>query len=284
MNNEVENLISGFSLTPPNLFMRIISLLFVVLAFGSCQKECPTCEAECTDSIPSKHPVCTYDLSKGLVAYYPFNGSLEDKSGNSFHATAMNGAVLGADFLGRPSSAAQFDGVNDYLIVPPNAKFNTEEVSLSCIVMVQNINRRHALITRLNFDNVQSFIYGLSQSLDSDNKWSFGVADNNENCNVAAVYDRSKVVYSSDVIQAGRWYNVVATFGKDGEKIFIDGKQVGHLPKPFSTLKKCTAASLVIGGWWQNDIISINGKMDEVRVYDRVITQCEIDKLAEIWN
>jgi hypothetical protein len=40
----------------------------------------------------------------------------------------------------------------------------------------------------------------------------------------------------------------------------------------------------MIGGWWKSDIVSIDGKIDEVRLYKRLLTDCEIAKLAETFK
>ena len=266
--------------------MKIALPLFLIVAFASCQKECPTCEKEeCKDSIPVTKPVCGVSLDKGLVAFYNFNGTSNDVSGNSLHAVSVNGAKLGTDYLGRPQSAAQFDGVDDYFSVAPNDKLNTDSVTVSCVVMVNSINRRHTLVNKVNFENVTGFAYGVGQSLDSDNKWSWAVGNKtNEVCTMPAVYDPTNAIYSNKSLEAGRWHNVVATFGHDGQKLFIDGKLVAQSTRTFTTLKKCVGTNLLIGGWWKNGVISLDGKLDDVRVYDRVLTQCEIDKLAEPFN
>jgi hypothetical protein len=265
--------------------MRFLGLLILVIIFASCQKDCPTCEKDdCKDSIPVIKPTCAVDLSKGLVAYYNFNGSSNDVSGNALHATPVNGAKLGTDFLGRPQSAAQFDGIDDYFTVAPNDKLNTDSVTVSCIVLVNSINRRHTLVNKVNFENVSGFAYGVGQSLDSDNKWSWAVGNKTEDCATPAIYDPTNAVYSNKSLEAGRWHNVIATFGKDGQKLFIDGVLVAQVLRPFTTLKKCVGTNLLIGGWWKNGVISLDGKMDDVRIYNRVITQCEIDKLAETFK
>ena len=51
---------------------------------------------------------------KSLVAYYPFNGTAEDKSGNG-HDGTLFGPVLTSDKDGNAESAYYFDGSNDYI-------------------------------------------------------------------------------------------------------------------------------------------------------------------------
>jgi hypothetical protein len=103
--------------------------------------------------------------------------------------------------------------------------------------MVNSINRRHTLVNKVNFENVTGFTYGVGQSLDSDNKWSWAVGNKNEACATPAIYDPTNAVYSNKTLEAGRWHNVIATFGKDGQKLFIDGVLVAQGSRPFTTLK-----------------------------------------------
>lgn len=58
----------------------------------------------------SSHPA--YLPTNGLVAWYPFNGSANDESGNGNNGT-VNGANLTTDRDGNANSAYDFDGVDD---------------------------------------------------------------------------------------------------------------------------------------------------------------------------
>ena len=54
------------------------------------------------------------DLTRGLVAWYPFDGNASDMSRNGNHGT-VNGATLGTDRFGEENKAYSFDGVDDYV-------------------------------------------------------------------------------------------------------------------------------------------------------------------------
>ena len=54
-------------------------------------------------------------LTNGLVAYYPFNGNANDKSGNGNHGL-VQGATLTTDRHGVPGRAYYFDGVDDIIL------------------------------------------------------------------------------------------------------------------------------------------------------------------------
>lgn len=247
--------------------------LVLVLGF-SCKKYC-----DCRNCDPK--PDCSTDLSKGLLAYYPFSGNFNDASGNGNNANARNGAALTTDYIGRTAQAAGFDGINDYLIVPGSSKLDADTISLSFQVMVNNSNRRNVTVSRINFETGQSTIFGVHESQPYDNKWNFGVTPGTDDCSKLYAYDTSLATYANGPIQPGRWYNVIATFGGGIQKIYVDGVLQSSKTRTFTTAKKCPNGDLMIGGWWKNDIVSIDGKLDEVRLYNRVLTDCEIAKLSE---
>ncbi len=263
------------------IFIYLIVLygsLFRFLTFGlvfmflSCKKDCP--KEECAG----------IDLRKGLIAYYPFNGNANDESGNGNNGIAVNGAHFATDMIGKPGKAAEFDGVDDYFVVMDNGKLNSASLTVSMMVLVKNTNRRHSFISRAKFENTTGGVWGLGQSLDATNVFDFIVKDKAEDCTVPHVYDPALLVSAPEQMIAWRWYNIIMTFGEGKQNLFIDGQLRGSKQRSFTELKQCSSADLVIGGWWKNDIISVDGKVDEIRIYNRVIDNCEINKLSEVFR
>lgn len=256
----------------------LISFAFVVAM--ACKKDCDQCK-QCNNNGGDSTSTCNADLAKGLLAYYPFNGNFNDESGNGNNATAMNGAFLTTDFLGRTNKSAGFDGINDYLIVPGSNKLDADSITLSFQVMVNNSNRRNVTVSRINYATGASEIFGVHESQPTDNKWSFGITPGTDDCSKMYSYDTTLATYANPPIQTGRWYNIIATFGSGIQKIYVDGVLQSSKTRSFQTAKKCANADLLIGGWWKSDIVSIDGKIDEVRLYNRVLTECEISTLAK---
>jgi len=253
-------------------------MMLVCAVFGifsvSCTKKC---------DVPDPIATCTRDLTKGLLAYYPFNGNANDESGNGNNGTPMNGAFFTTDIIGRPNKAAGFDGVNDYIIVQDNGKLNSNELTVSMLVYFNSINRRHTFLNRVNFSNASASIWGIGQSYAGSNSFDFAVSPASGDCATPYVSSADNLVSITEVMQANRWYHVLVTF-KDGEqKLYVNGVFSASKKRDFNNLKNCTTSNLLIGGWWQNDIISIDGKIDEVRIYNRAITSCEIEDLTSIF-
>ena len=60
-----------------------------------------------------------FNVSGGLLAYYPFDGNLTtDASGNGHNGTAVGGVTLTNDRFGNTNSALNGDGVSGYIRVP----------------------------------------------------------------------------------------------------------------------------------------------------------------------
>jgi hypothetical protein len=262
--------------------MRLTALIFFLLFLISCTKDCPTCEKE--DCPTCEKEDCPTDLKKGLLAHYTFTGDFNDESGNNNHGVAINGAFLSTGFRGRPNTAAGFDGLDDYIMVQDNGKLTSDSVSISLWVMANNINRAQAIITRVNFENTAGLSWGVGQSLDQINKWEFGVARSSDACSKLHIYDPSIYSTSSQAITPRQWYHVVSSFVNGEQKLYIDGVLKASMKRDFKTLKKCDLAQLIIGGWWKGGILSLDGKIDEVRIYNRGLSDCEIEELSQIFE
>src|SRR5580698_7485703 len=61
------------------------------------------------------------NLTKGLIAYYPFNGNANDASGNKLNGSVVGGVTFTNDASGKANSAVTFDGSTGYIIIPDNS-------------------------------------------------------------------------------------------------------------------------------------------------------------------
>ena len=134
------------------------------------------------------------------------------------------------------------------------------------------------MIERGNFYNTTGTTWGIGQSFDGLNKWEFSV--HNNDCASPYVYSSSDFLSNPETMQAGRWYHVLGSFANGKQSIYINGELRGSINREFLNLKKCNSANLTMGAWWQNDIVSVDGKIDEVRIYKRLLTDCEIHALS----
>src|SRR5437868_11543805 len=80
------------------------------------------------------------NLDKGLRAYYPFNGSASDISGNN-NNPSFNNATLTTDRFGKPKSAMHFNGIDQYIRISNNSSLNmTNTISISVWIRPTGFN------------------------------------------------------------------------------------------------------------------------------------------------
>ncbi len=83
-------------------------------------------------SLPTTSPTTLLQLSVGLIAYYPFDNSANDASGNNLHGTVHGSLKPTTDRNGMANQAYYFDGVSSYIEVLSGSWFNFyQDMSIS---------------------------------------------------------------------------------------------------------------------------------------------------------
>lgn len=206
------------------------------------------------------------DLADGLVAYYPFNGNAEDESGNGHHGTllpAVDGPTPIEDCLGNPNSAFSFDGVDDYVdIIDSELLDITAKLTMVCWIKTSEDFLEFVEV----IDNIEtSDGYGLF--IDADEK-AF-----------VTLNGGFAWVTASTSINNGSWHQVAGTYDGSEVRIYVDGKLENNVPYS-SPLDYSPNPNFVIGKWDQGGR-EFKGLIDEVRIYNRVLSEAEIQQLYE---
>ena len=221
------------------------------------------------------------NLQNGLLVYLKFNGNFADSSGNNNPTQAVNGAVLTSDERGVAGSAFGGTGNGERVVVSNNGsiKFDTA-FSLSYHVMINNYNYTD-FVTMVQTATGEGVTFGTGV-LPGVNHVDFAVMDSTATCSdIINPGVNSLIDTSNFVIQPNIWYNVICIFHKGTTQIYVQGNLVSQLSGANKTVPICPAASFIVGGWWDGaPSNSINGKMDEVRLYNRVLNAKEIALLA----
>lgn len=256
---------------------RIAVATICTIIMFSCTKEC----------VPDPTTTSEIDLSKGLIAYYPFNGNTKDSSGNNKTGIAMNGLSYATDAHNNNGRAANFDGVDDYFIVPDATNyFAPSKLSISFQFNLRNVNARSSMISKsaYNTPSAVSYSSGLAFSNDPYFRFVAGLGDNPCSGLWNSAQGQGYELKANTVLQNNQWYHVTLIFNLGVHMIYFNGNLVSAKVGSYSYLNQCSSADLRIGAWWQNDAVSINGKIDEVRFYDRVLSENEIKELAKQIN
>jgi hypothetical protein len=211
--------------------------------------------------------------SNGLVAYYPFNGNTNDSTEFNNDGTKYSGATLTSDSFSTTNSACYFNGSsNAYISVPASASINTDNMknfTFSCWFKASgSVTPTRRLF---NIQDGSTRNYELYYNY-TTNKLTY----TNWNGSSASVNFIAKKTTST-----GIWYHATLRIDSlNNTQLFING-----VIDTFSTnsITKPINPSLTIGtnpgsGW------NFSGSMDEIRIYNRYVSNAEIQSLYLHYN
>ena len=219
-------------------------------------------------------------LKNGLVAYYPFNGNANDESGNQFNGTVYN-ATLTKNRFGIPNSAYNFNGIIGTKIqttYPGVLGNNSRSVSLWVRRPQQAFNGSYLLTWGTQASGTS---FGLFMS-GRDKTQFFGV--DNGGSSIQSIFNS---------LWDGNWHHYVVVYdnniGKSilNIKIYIDGVYYpideNWNPQNINTSQ---GINMVIGEYSsaQSDWRTTNGEIDDVAVWNRVLSAEEIKVLKNVYD
>lgn len=210
----------------------------------------------------------TTNLDSGLVALYPFNGNANDESSNGNNGI-VNGAILTSDRFGIPNSAYDFDG-NSNITVSSNQNFDlVDGLSLVTWIKPETVtpNNQMGIAGK---GNMQVRNYDLFIIQNSKIRWTVeGLS--------------TPYVEGSTSLQTGQWYLVVGVYEKDQSlKIYIDGVLDAQVSSTGSPLPSTSGFAIGCQGSnsCNSNSVPFDGKIDDIRVYNRALTADEVSILA----
>lgn len=232
----------------------------------------------------------TPDLKTGLVIYLPFNGSLADSSGLANSVYAVNGASLGYDMHGYPNSALTDNGNGQYLQIPNNGSYALDTAfSISLDFMIRTapawnglgVPGLESLVSLVNTTNADGPTFHVVLGPTNEPQYLYlGVNNSTNGCGSIGSLAGTLFDTTSFAPQVGAWYNCIITFTSGTVKVYVNGKLNSSATAAFQHVDFCPSASFVVGGWWSGDPESINGEIDEVRLYNRTLNPKQIAWLS----
>lgn len=207
------------------------------------------------------------NLQTGLIGYYPFTGNANDLSGNANNGTVY-GATLTTDRFGNANCAYSFNGSSNYIQVNNSATFPQTAISI-CFWLNRMgtgyqtqdedyIMKEGAFGSVLQYPIMQSDLY-------TNPSWK-------------AYYSQTAISNNSN------W--VFYCFTYDNATMIANTYINGILDTTFyetnpNAIVRTSSNPMYIGknpaGVW-----FVHGKIDDIRIYDRVIISCEIDSLYNV--
>lgn len=216
----------------------------------------------------------SYVPTNGLVGYWPFNGNANDLSGNGNNGI-VNGATLTTDRFGVINNAYNYDGDNDFIIIPNNRIFDSNNISFSMWISSSNLQRQWAIV-RTNFSNASNEHFALTFNFILQSEVSLCAKYNVPNCNAGQGWQYNTV---NQNIMNNNFHHVVGTIEGNKMKLYIDNLLTQTLTTSFPQTSSCWGGDIQIGRNWSNFTDYFNGKIDDICIWNRALTQEEITNL-----
>lgn len=254
--------------------IKLLTFILFILGMISCKDK----EQFTVDCLPS-------NLQNGVIAFYPFNnGSLNDESPNNNNFTNPTSAIPSDDRNGNANCAFIFDNSqqDEEYLTTTNAAFLNELDQFSISLWYQPLD---ATI----YGSTIEGLFSRGNETRCPNRmgeWSMGIYD----CR-RAVFGHDNSVWAFDVTDfsggcqgevealVDQWHHVVGVKDGDNYKLFFNGlvNEVangdGNCGSSFQPAQD--VGDVFIG-------FGFTGKIDDIIIYNRVLTESEITELNEL--
>lgn len=197
--------------------------------------------------------------TNGLVGWWPFNGNAIDESGNG-NDGVVYGAILTTDRFGNANMAYSFDGINDFIEISDSPSLDLmSSLSLSAWVLQNDVSGGQRIIDKATVNSSDAYM------LDNSN-------------GILGLIVANQVSQSQNILSmTSSWNLITVTYDNQFVKWYLNGQfresdsisgnsSVNNNPLRFA------ANSLLNGNY-------LNGKLDDIGIWDRALTQQEITEL-----
>ena len=211
--------------------------------------------------------VPTYVPTDGLVAYYPFNGNANDESGNGNNGT-NNGAALTNDRFGNSNTAFYFSSAGCETRI--DATINTSSITTGLTISVW--------ILRVGNGCIGPRVLDFNNTSGNPGRMTIGW-DNSGFGNIGSYTSNGTDVYSAWTKPSDNiWTHLVYTNDSSFGRFYQDGILFNTVS---STGNPILLGNAAFGRMNQPAYDAFNGKLDDIGIWNRPLTQEEITTLYE---
>lgn len=215
---------------------------------------------KCLQPTPTPTPIAV-GINSGLIAYLKLDGNANDSSVNGNNGT-VTGAIPTADRNGQENKAYSFDGANDKIIINKQ--------------LVSNYPFTFTAWTTFG-DDGDGEIVGLYSG--TNNNIQFQVGQDGRYFNMRARNPIVSTIFSTGQYPLNTWHHVASVYHSATKtELYVDGvlQGIGNASVPFPS----SINRMVIGAN-QSTSQDYNGKIDEVRIYNRALSSDVIKALYQ---
>ena len=224
------------------------------------------------------------DLKKGLMLHLPFNGNTMDASPMGNNATNF-GAKLTTDQWGNSNSAYIFDGVANFMVVKNDTSLSPKNFTICARVDLMGFYSdfcyNNVILSKGIDREPGSYSVRTTQTIIADCNFQ-DTSKHNYRCDVQNISTTVANMNTTPYIKSNNWDCLIATYTDDTVKMYVNGVFRYQYYEP-SFLKN--SSDLYIGRVNPSDRpFWFNGKIDDIRLYNRALNMLEIDSVCSSKN
>ena len=214
--------------------------------------------------------VPSYVPTSGLVGYWPFNGNANDESGNGNNGV-VSGAVLTADRFTNNSNAFSFNGSSSYITVPNSPSLNpSTSITLSWWCYVNQFTNTYSVFIS-NWDETNNQRAYSMVIEPTTNKLRLSYSSNGGSSDL--------FINSTTAVALNNWIHVVYVKSVSSTNIYINGVLINSTPS-ITGIYSSSSRPIRFGAKnTSNPYQFFNGKLDDIGIWNRSLTQQEITNL-----
>ena len=216
-----------------------------------------------------------WDKVSGLVAYWPLNEGTNiivvDKTTNTNNGTLVNNPTWESGEDCFRENCISFDGINDHIIVSNSASLNpSSEITFSVWIKPTDI-------TTSRYYSIMRQDSGANRKLLAFQEYGTVLA---LGLNIGGTYGETDSLIDPDDFTDGQWHHIVYTYNGNFVNLYVDGS-LKNGPVPRTGVIASETAQFVIAS---NKTTSefFKGSIDDIRVYERALTQSEIESMYKM--
>ena len=206
----------------------------------------------------------------GLVAYYPFNGNTLDETGNGHDGTIIGEVLLCEDRKGNANAAYRFSGEPfNYISVADTTDLHLDIFTLNAWVY-----------TDADDYSFNAFLICKGRDI---NYGSYSLQVND--VNAVTLYGGSNSAGIEGIPEVRVWHMITGTVQGDQVKFYLDGvlmdEQTLTYPFVYDNEEPLTLGMHYYTGVPNYYTYPLLGVLDDVRIYNRVLSEEEIQALYD---
>jgi len=212
------------------------------------------------------------NLNNGLVGHFKFDGNALDSSPIAIHGTANN-ATLTLGKTNNVDSAYFFNGLTTYVDYTSDSRGITNTITVSAWVKTTNVNNEW-VVSKYDWTIDKGFhlvLVGGHPVLAGRNN--------------GGVYITTNYPNPSNLVNDGQWHHIVGEISENSWALWVDCVLDNQVTSNANNPSLVNTFDLTIGNYIMpsgNHVAFFDGSIDEVRIFNRTLTQAERGLLCDI--